>query len=81
MQVSVAKWGNSLGLRVPRQLAIALGLADGAQVEVAIENDRLVVTPVRRAYTLTDLLKDTTPEDYRGSVIDWGPDIGRETVD
>jgi hypothetical protein len=32
-------------------------------------------------YVLAELLKDTTPEDYRKSAVDWGPDVGREIVD
>jgi predicted RNase H-like HicB family nuclease len=41
----------------------------------------LVDIPVHRTYALSALLKDTTLEDYRVSVIDWGPDVGREVVD
>lgn len=56
MQVLIAKWGNSLGLRLPRALAEQLGLAPGQPVEVRAEGARLVVEPSRPRYTLEELL-------------------------
>ncbi len=81
MQVPVSKWGNSLGLRVPRHLAVELGLAEGSKVDIEVQDRRLIVTPAGPSYTLAGLLKDTTPEDYRRMAVDWGPDLGREMVD
>ena len=81
MRVQIARWGNSLGLRVPKDIAKEIGLTEGSRVEIETKGSRIIVTPVRRTYTLVELLKDTTPETYRGSVIDWGPDVGREIVD
>ncbi|HYI72177.1 MAG TPA: AbrB/MazE/SpoVT family DNA-binding domain-containing protein, partial [Skermanella sp.] len=40
MQVQLARWGNSLGLRIPKELAGRLGLKDGARVEIEAEGDR-----------------------------------------
>jgi antitoxin MazE len=81
MQVHITKWGNSLGLRVPKDLVREVGLTEGAKVEIEAQNNRIIITPVRPRYTLADLLKDTTPQDYRDSIVDWGPDMGREIVD
>ena len=43
MRAHVARWGNSLALRIPRRLADATGLAEGRDVELAARkaNDRL----------------------------------------
>ena len=38
-QVQIAKWGNSLGLRVPRDLAARLGLTEGTRVDVEARGD------------------------------------------
>ena len=81
MRVQIARWGNSLGLRVPKDVAREIGLTEGSKVDIEAKGNRIVVTPVRRTYTLAELLKDTTPEAYRESVVDWGPDVGREIVD
>ena len=80
MQVRVARWGNSLGLRIPKDIAGRAGLCAGARVEVEAEGDRIIITPARRRYVLADLLKGMTPEAMR-EAFDWGPDKGREIVE
>src|SRR3954464_10662082 len=73
MQVQVTRWGNSLGLRLPKELARRLGIAEGSRVEVAAEGDRLVVSVARPVYRLEELLEGVTPEAL-GAAFDWGPD-------
>jgi antitoxin MazE len=80
MQVLVARWGNSLGLRIPRDIAARTGLCEGARVEIEAEGERIVITPSRRRYVLADLLKGVTPQAMR-EAFDWGPDKGREIVE
>jgi antitoxin MazE len=38
--MQVSKWGNSLALRLPATVVAALGLKDGDEIEVVIDNDR-----------------------------------------
>jgi antitoxin MazE len=80
MQVRVARWGNSLGLRIPKDIAQRVGLREGARVDVEVEGDRIVVFPARPRYVLAELLKGMTPQAMR-EAFDWGPDKGREIVD
>jgi antitoxin MazE len=80
MQVSVAKWGNSLGVRVPKDIAARVGLREGSRVEMIAEGDRIVLTVARPAYTLEELLVGTTPEAMH-EAFDWGDDLGRERVE
>jgi len=37
MQVRVARWGNSLGLRIPKDIALRAGLREGTRVDVEAE--------------------------------------------
>ena len=80
MQVQVARWGNSLGLRIPKDIAGRAGLCEGARVEVEAEGDRIIIAPARPRYVLAELLKGITPEAMR-EAFDWGPDKGREIVE
>ena len=80
MQVQVSRWGNSLGLRIPKDIAIRVGLRDGARVDIEAEGDRIIIAPARPRYILADLLKGMTPEAMRDA-FDWGPDKGREIVE
>ena len=62
MQVRVTRWGNSLGVRIPKDIAGRVGLAEGSRVEIEAENDHIVISPARPRYTLEDLLYGMTPE-------------------
>src|SRR5277367_4661487 len=80
VQVQVARWGNSLGLRIPKDIARQAGLREGARVVVEAEGDRIIISPARPRYVLADLLQGMTPEAIR-QAFDWGPDKGREIVE
>ena len=54
---SLRKVGGSVMLAVPPALLNLLKLGVGAKVEIAVENDRLIIVPkVRRRYSLDELL-------------------------
>lgn len=80
MQVQVARWGNSLGVRIPKDIAGRLGLNEGARVDMATEDDRIVITVARPHYVLAELLVGMTPSDMT-CVFDWGDDRGREAIE
>ena len=79
MHVQLTKWGNSLGLRIPKDLASRFRLTEGMQVDVKAERGRIVISVDRPRYRLEDLLAGITPEDMH-EAFDWGPDVGREAV-
>jgi antitoxin MazE len=80
MQVRVAKWGNSLGLRVPKDVAARVGLREGSRVEIAARGSSIIVTVDRPVFDLCELLEDMTPEAMH-EAFDWGEDVGREVVE
>lgn len=71
MQVQLARWGSSLGLRIPKDIAAQVGLHAGARVEIAMKGERIILTPARRRYVLAELLEGVTPEAMR-EAFDWG---------
>jgi antitoxin MazE len=72
VQLRVTKWGNSLGLRVPRDIAARTGLTEGARVEIeGFEDGRIVVTPSRRRFTIEELVVGMTPERSEFMEDDW----------
>jgi len=81
MRASIARWGNSLGIRIPQEIARPLALREGSRVEIVAEGDRVVISPIRRRprYALKDLLVGMTPDAVRDA-FEWGPEIGREDV-
>lgn len=43
MTVKVQKWGNSLGVRIPRKIANSLHLVSGTEVEVTVNENAIVI--------------------------------------
>ena len=81
MLTKIQKWGNSLGLRIPKSHAQEVGVEAGSTVDVSARNGELVIRPVRRRrrYRLASLLKRVT----RGNLhteTDWGAPVGRESL-
>ncbi|MCI0749212.1 MAG: AbrB/MazE/SpoVT family DNA-binding domain-containing protein [Nevskiales bacterium] len=48
MNVRVAKWGNSLGVRVPAAVAAEAGLKPGTEVKVVSEGQAIRIVPVSK---------------------------------
>ncbi len=80
MQAQVARWGNSLGVRIPKDIAVRVGLIEGGKVEIEAVGGQVVISLARPRYQLGDLLTGMTPEAMR-DVFDWGDDAGREAVE
>lgn len=79
MITRVQKWGNSLGVRIPRAYADEIRIESGSSVKVAVRGDALVVTPVRRsAYRLSELLRQVKRSNLHGEVTT-GRAVGRES--
>ena len=79
METRVRKWGNSLALRIPRPLAVEVGLDDDSPVELSLVEGKLIVSPLYQAeYSLEHLLAQVTEENVH-SEVDVGPAVGGET--
>ncbi|MDP3897266.1 MAG: AbrB/MazE/SpoVT family DNA-binding domain-containing protein [Mesorhizobium sp.] len=61
---SVARWGNSLALRIPSAFARELQVQEGGSVDISIVDGALLVRPVDDAhvYDLDVLLSGVTDE-------------------
>ncbi len=78
MQAQVQKWGNSLGVRIPRAFAAQLGMRSGAAVTMEVQRGALLVRPqAKPRYRLADLLAGITPA-CRHAEIPTGRARGRE---
>ena len=78
MQTRVQKWGNSLGVRIPRGLADEVGLGAGTEVSIIAKDGELVLRPsLPSRLRLADLLAGITPENINASV-DTGDAVGSE---
>ena len=74
--VRLTQWGNSIGVRLPKDMVNALGLEAGGVLDVSLEENKIIFRP-RRKYTLNDLVSKITDENRPGET-DWGTDAGKE---
>jgi antitoxin MazE len=78
MQTKIQRWGNSLGLRIPRSFAEDAGVKAGSPVDISVRDGDLVVRAAkRRTYRLSELLAKVTIKNLH-SEVDTGEPIGRE---
>jgi antitoxin MazE len=78
MQTKVQKWGNSLGLRIPKSFAEQAGVEAGSEVDLSVEDGELIVRPRRQPrYELKDLLRSVTAKNVHKEV-ETGDPVGRE---
>jgi antitoxin MazE len=72
--VQIAKWGNSLGLRVPRAVAESAGIGEGTRVDVEARPDgSIIVRKAKPRYTLEELIAGMTPDKQHPALIDDAP--------
>jgi antitoxin MazE len=75
MKVKVAKWGNSLAVRVPKHVADELGLAPGQTVDLQRQGNQLRIETVQAPkipqYRLEDLLAQIKPGQKPPPCEDW----------
>ena len=80
MLTKIQKWGNSLGLRIPKSQAEEVGVEAGSTVDISARDGDLIIRAVqRRRYALSSLLEKVTPGNLH-SETDWGAPVGREAL-
>lgn len=83
MEIEVRKWGNSLGLSIPQQVAESLGIEENSLVEIIESADTLLIRKKQNVETLDDLLESIPDDfDYENDVDDFrdGLPMGRELI-
>ena len=80
MLTKIQKWGNSQGLRFTKALLHEARINVGDEVNVSIQEGRIIVEPmtkVRGRYDLKELVS-RMPETYQVEEVNWGPPVGKE---
>jgi antitoxin MazE len=67
MDAVIQKWGNSLGVRLPKHLTVRYKLSEGSPVEIAEDGPGIKITPKKRR-SLSQLLQGVTEENIHGEI-------------
>ena len=60
MSVKIQKWGNSLGVRIPKTVIEKVNLSENSEVEIEYKNGTIVIFPAKKEYSLDSLLEKIT---------------------
>lgn len=78
MTTHVARWGNSLAVRLPKHVVETAGLAEGVAVKVTVAKDgTITMRSAKPEYTLQELLDGVARENMHRETI-WGKPMGKE---
>ncbi len=77
MKTKIQKWGNSLGVRLPKSIAEQKSLKEGLGVFVVIKNDQIVIEPVEEDITLESLLAGVVVDNLHNET-EWSEARGNE---
>ena len=80
MIAKTARWGNSIGVRLPKDLAKKAGIGVDSAVEIDEADDGIIIKPVgKKEYSLRELVSRITPQN-RHCEVDFGRPVGKELL-
>ena len=80
MIAKIAQWGNSIGVRIPKDLAKKAGISVDSTVEIDEVDDGIIIKPVgKREYSLKELVRRISSQN-RHSEVDFGRPVGKELL-
>ncbi|MDH2908491.1 MAG: AbrB/MazE/SpoVT family DNA-binding domain-containing protein [Candidatus Eremiobacteraeota bacterium] len=66
MKATIARWGNSLAVRLPKDALLQARLAEGDVVEISVRDGALALLPRREEPSLSELVAAIAPENLHG---------------
>jgi antitoxin MazE len=76
MQTQIQKWGNSLGIRIPKNIANELKLEQGIYVNLDVIENQLLITS--ETTKLDSLLNEITKENQHHEILNLDYKVGKE---
>ncbi len=80
MITKLQKWGNSQGLRIPKELLESAHLTKGDEVELSVMEGKILITPVKQIRGKCSLkeLVARIPKFQDNEELSWGDPVGKE---
>lgn len=78
MLAKAQKWGNSLAVRIPKNMADECGIVADSPVDIVRENNVIIIRPVQKKKFSLDSLLASVTEDNIHSEVPTGMPVGRE---
>ena len=87
MDVVLNKWGNSLGIRIPRELVDAFKFHPGSRVRISANDSKITIEPAVSVEALFEshygkpMASISREEVGTYGEVDWGSDVGGEVIE
>lgn len=78
MKKRLARWGNSLAIRIPKAFPVEISLEADSPVEPSLENGKLVAAPTSKTSPRLERLLAEVNEDNLHDEVRTGPAVGGE---
>jgi len=60
MSAKIQKWGNSLGVRIPKNIIETIELEENSEVEIEAKDGAIIIFPKQKKLSLSSLLNQIT---------------------
>ena len=79
MTATISNWGNSQGLRFPKDIMKELSLSIGDKLKVLVQDQKIILEPVKKDRVKYDInqLVSKLPKDYK-AVEEFNDKVGLE---
>ncbi|MDR1966108.1 MAG: AbrB/MazE/SpoVT family DNA-binding domain-containing protein [Synergistaceae bacterium] len=77
MITAVTKWGNSQGVRIPRDILDIANISNGDSVEITAEKNSIIIRKHHRRKSIQELFEGFDGV-YVSEEVDWGSPVGDE---
>lgn len=78
MQAQVKEWGNSQGIRLPKEILKSAGIALDETLDVIVSNGAITLTKPFRHKTLEERAAEFGGKLMLDGEYEWGEPVGRE---
>lgn len=76
MKITINKWGNSLGIRIPKAIAEKANLVAGNEMQIKLDKNGSLIIKTEETLTLDDLIEGVNPENRQPLMIT--NEVGKE---
>jgi antitoxin MazE len=77
MSAIIAKWGNSLAVRIPQNVAKEMNLSEGVELDLSVVDGAIIIKPAQKRYTIDDLVEGITADNLHAEISSSAP-VGNE---
>lgn len=71
MRVQIKKWGNSYGIRISKNMAKELNLAEGSLLEIEVLKGNIIHTPLVNEISIEMVTEGMTQQGVREQMTDY----------